>query len=771
MARQTRGCRLGYAYNMGIWTSNHTTTPAGFPMLIGRRHRARQRRLRSRIAKSTHRSRRPRVESLEQRRLLVATVDVAVTGISQLEEDASGQIVYTFSRDETEGQLAVKFQLSGTATFGVDYLADEIENNTVRFPNEPPTSGPVTATATFLPGDATVQIAIDPLADTLIERDESVIVTVVSAAEFGPVTGAASKIVSREATEYYAVDNQNRLALVDVETGIAGSVGTINAAQSITDIAWTKAGDLFAITADRLYLVHSEMIGQATITTTFLGFHGIANANALIDSRDGDFGSDNGDLFAVGQNALDIHRINMGDVNGQPTMAGRTTVYDVDAALASMLLPSNYFSSGDLDYDSGGDLILSAFRPEDDFDSLIEIRTPGTAGAIAKAPKPAEDPGENFVGIQGLAFDGSASFAFAGRTLLGVNPFSHDSSRELELTGQPYVIGISSATGTIFGDPVAPPVITIHSGLANPPNLGSNPQPTTWATQRSQLTGIGVKLGIATNSIPSDAITLTNLGLTGTQTPREIPLDSSNIVFEPGSDHFVIVLAPGQLQSGRYELRLTRAITSGPEFVFAGNATNRFYSLTGDWDGNTLVDLRDFATFAYWYGQTTLVAPEYVDLDRSGTIDQDDFLVFANHYGRRVYVPGVVEPTVPDWIDADRLNQALQSAINPLDVNGNASVSPLDALQILNRLATTVPKVTDWQYDVNRDGAISPRDALQILNHLATLPTMQRPAGEFITSASLTFELSTSDDDNNEPLRWLDEVTVELKPPKLARFS
>ena len=66
-----------------------------------------------------------------------------------------------------------------------------------------------------------------------------------------------------------------------------------------------------------------------------------------------------------------------------------------------------------------------------------------------------------------------------------------------------------------------------------------------------------------------------------------------------------------------------------------------------------------------------------------------------------------------------------QNAANPLDVNHNASVTPIDALIIINYLnsngsqvLTGSPAGIDPYYDVNGDGKVTPIDALTVINFL-----------------------------------------------------
>ncbi|MDM4018832.1 G8 domain-containing protein [Roseiconus lacunae] len=78
---------------------------------------------------------------------------------------------------------------------------------------------------------------------------------------------------------------------------------------------------------------------------------------------------------------------------------------------------------------------------------------------------------------------------------------------------------------------------------------------------------------------------------------------------------------------------------------------------------------------------------------------------------------------------------ALQSAVNPLDVNGSADVSPIDALSVINRLASGAATTADWRFDVNRDGSITPRDVLHILNALGrSALALPETSGEEIAS-------------------------------------
>lgn len=666
------------------------------------------------------RPRRPRLEPLEDRRLLVATISVTVDAPAAVTEIPQNQIVYSLNRDETDGFLSVNFELSGDAVLGVDYTAREVPRDSIRFPKNPPIDQPVTGVVTFFPGESTVELVVRPIADSILERDEAIVLTAVAADVFGTTTGAASLIVSGQDTQYYLIDDQNQLAIVDIEIGSVETLGTIVADQFIRDIAFTEDGSLYAISADKLYVVHPDAIGDGLIPVTSLGFHGILNANSLIDARNGDFGSETGDLFAVGQSFLGIQWIDLETTDETLFLNNVTTVFDIGSALQSLSVPSDYIASGDLDYVAAGHLVLSASRSTDDFDSLIEIQTPGTVGVVQKLPKPSEDLGETFSQILGLAFQGSDSFGFSGHTMLRVNQFSRNSSRELEMTGRPYEIALTSfATGIIIGNPVPAPVVTIASLGVDPTDLPEGQQPTSWSNQRSDLRDIVIDLGAPIDVIPEGSIVMSNLGMTLGSAPVVVDLRSDQITLDPSGDRITILLDAGQLPDGRYELNFSPQVTTGSEFTFAGDASNRFFVLTGDWDGSGGVDILDVETFAYWVGGTIPNAPEYVDPNGSGTVTAEDFVALENNHAIFVQLPDAPSPIDPRHIDETALQYALQTALNRLNVNGQNQVTPLDALNVINRLSSGFPTATDWRYDVNRDGIITPRDALRVINALA----------------------------------------------------
>lgn len=670
---------------------------------------------RQRIRNQSNVGRRLRLESLESRRVLAA-ISVAIDGADTVSEIGSQTLRYTLTRDDTAFPMAVQVEFSGTAVYETDYEVRERERDSVRLPESPEVDGTVRGTVIFEQGVDSVDVIVDPINDGVTELDETVILTVLESDLFASIGGAAARIIPDTPTEYYVVDASNRLGVVDVERGVIDFVGVIDASQLITDIAFTADGELYAISRDNLYLVRLDVLNEGVFGTVFLGGHSIIGANALVDARDGDFGSTEGDLFAVGHGSLDLHLIDLVSVGGTPSLANVVPVFDIEGALDARAFPSNYFSSGDLDYRTGGELLLSVMRPEDSFDSLIEIETPGANGVLDRGPSAIEDTGEDFVGVQGFAFDNADSFAFTDHTLLSFNPFNRDFARETELTGRLYTLDAAdSATGVIEGIIPPPPTVSINSLASDPADLPRGVQPTSWLTQRSQISEIVLQLGFPIEVIPDGAIGLTNLGVTDDQSDVGVTLATEQLVLSSDGQQITIELTQDQLDAGRYQLDVSSEVTFGDDFAFHGDSTNRFFVLPGDFDGNNSVDLRDLDTLAYWMGEPT--APEYVDLDGVGTITTQDAEVLEANFASQIELPGA-GAVAGEFLDTDRLATALVTLGHRTDVNGSGAVSPIDALITINRIARGTVELNDWRFDTNRDGRITPVDALRVINEL-----------------------------------------------------
>ncbi|WP_197455925.1 S8 family serine peptidase [Stieleria neptunia] len=288
-----------------------------------------------------------------------------------------------------------------------------------------------------------------------------------------------------------------------------------------------------------------------------------------------------------------------------------------------------------------------------------------------------------------------------------------------------------------------PPVVLLNSLATEPADLPSGAQPSSWDTQRDQIRDIVIELQTPIAALPDGGISLTNRGVNDGDPETVIELRVDQVSLDAAGTVITILLDAKQLPDGPYRLELSPEVTSGSAFAFTADDQNRFFVLSGDWDGNSSVDLRDLATFAYWSGIPG-GAPGYVNDDGIGGITIDDLAGFEANYAIKLDVPGMTESIDPDWIDAEAFERAKATIIERTDVNGSSTVSPLDALHVINRIATEFVGTTDWQYDVNRDAEITPRDALFVINAIARASLSDLNPGEASSTESIALRSSTT---------------------------
>src|SRR5262249_17142035 len=96
------------------------------------------------------------------------SVSVAVSPAA-VDEDGATNLVYTFTRDNSNGPLTVNFTVGGTATFNTDYTQTGAA-----------TFSPPSGTGTVADGSLTATVTIDPTADSTVEPDETAILTIVN---------------------------------------------------------------------------------------------------------------------------------------------------------------------------------------------------------------------------------------------------------------------------------------------------------------------------------------------------------------------------------------------------------------------------------------------------------------------------------------------------------------------------------------------------------------------------------------------------------------
>ncbi|MCS7470454.1 S8 family serine peptidase [Stieleria sp. ICT_E10.1] len=288
-----------------------------------------------------------------------------------------------------------------------------------------------------------------------------------------------------------------------------------------------------------------------------------------------------------------------------------------------------------------------------------------------------------------------------------------------------------------------PPVVLLNSLATDPADLPQGAQPSSWDIQRDQIRDIVIELQTPIAALPAGGITLTNLGANDGDPETVIELRVDQVSLDANGIAITILLDANQLPDGRYKLELSPEVTSGSAFAFIADDQNRFFVLRGDWDGNSSVDLRDLETFAYWSGIPGGV-PDYVNDDGIGGITIDDLAGFEANYAVKLDVPGMTESIDPAWIDAEAFERAKATIIERTDVNGSGMASPLDALNVINRIATQFVGTTDWQYDVNRDAEITPRDALFVINAIARASLSDLKPGEASPTEPIALRSSTT---------------------------
>ena len=153
------------------------------------------------------------------------TVSVAVSP-GAVDEDGATNLVYTFTRNDSNGALTANFTVGGTATFNTDYTQTGAD-----------TFAPPNGTVTFADGSLTTTVTIDPVADNTVEPDETVVLTVVAGAGYAPgAPTSATGTISNDDTDVSvavapsstAEDGAGNLVFTFTRTGVTTGALTAN---------------------------------------------------------------------------------------------------------------------------------------------------------------------------------------------------------------------------------------------------------------------------------------------------------------------------------------------------------------------------------------------------------------------------------------------------------------------------------------------------------------------------------------------------------------
>lgn len=195
-------------------------------------------------------------------------VSVAVSPAS-VTEDGATNLSYTFSRvGVTSNSLTVNFSVGGSAGFGSDYSQSGAASFT-----------PTTGTVTFSPGSSTAVVTIDPSADSTVEPDETVDLTVTAGAGYnvGSPSSASGTIVNDDTDVTVAVspasvseDGATNLVYTFTRTGVTSTALTVNF--SVGGSATFGAGNDYTETGAASFTGSSGSItfgaGNSTATVT-----------------------------------------------------------------------------------------------------------------------------------------------------------------------------------------------------------------------------------------------------------------------------------------------------------------------------------------------------------------------------------------------------------------------------------------------------------------------------------------------------------------------
>jgi CSLREA domain-containing protein len=138
-------------------------------------------------------------------------VSVAVAPLS-VAEDGATNLVYTFTRvGVTSAPLTVNFTIGGTATFSTDYT----QSGAASF-------APPNGTVTFAGGNSTATVTIDPTADSTVEPDKTVILSVAAGTGYNVAAvsnSATGTIANDDADTDVVVDGSHNLIITDSHGG------------------------------------------------------------------------------------------------------------------------------------------------------------------------------------------------------------------------------------------------------------------------------------------------------------------------------------------------------------------------------------------------------------------------------------------------------------------------------------------------------------------------------------------------------------------------
>ncbi|GCE61939.1 bifunctional hemolysin/adenylate cyclase [Microcystis aeruginosa NIES-4285] len=227
---------------------------------------------------------------------------------SSVTEDGTTNLVYTFTRTGvTTNALTVNYTLGGTATLNTDYTRTGTTN-----------------TVTFAANSPTATVTVDPTADTIVESNETVILTL--AAGTGYTIGTTTPVTGTINNDDSASISINDVTVSEGNSGTTNAVFTVtlsNPVDTSVTLNYSTANGT-ATTADNDY---------TAIATTPLTFNVGETSKTITVAVNGDTKVENNETFFVNLSNLQANGRNVTITDNQ----GQGTINDDDSTVTSQL--------------------------------------------------------------------------------------------------------------------------------------------------------------------------------------------------------------------------------------------------------------------------------------------------------------------------------------------------------------------------------------------------------------------------------------------------
>ncbi|BAG02680.1 Calx-beta domain-containing protein [Microcystis aeruginosa] len=233
------------------------------------------------------------------------SITLAVSPAS-VTEDGTTNLVYTFTRTGvTTDALTVNYTVSGTATNGTDYAS-------------------IPTSVIFAANSATATVIVDPTADTTVESDETVILTL--AAGTGYTIGTTTPVTGTINNDDSASISINDVTVSEGNSGTTNAVFTVTLSNPVdTSVTLNYAtANGTATTADNDY---------TAIATTPLTFNVGETSKTITVAVNGDTKVENNETFFVNLSNLQANGRNVTITDNQ----GQGTINDDDSTVTSQL--------------------------------------------------------------------------------------------------------------------------------------------------------------------------------------------------------------------------------------------------------------------------------------------------------------------------------------------------------------------------------------------------------------------------------------------------